>query len=68
LPIEDISAARGRTSIERRGITFQTDAYVLEGHVIWGATARIIELLLERLDMTVPGALRLRTTEPDPSP
>jgi hypothetical protein len=28
-------------------VSFQTDAYVLDGHVIWGATARILELLLE---------------------
>lgn len=62
LPVEDISAAKGKTSIERRGITFETDAYVLEGHVIWGATARIIELLLERLDISTPGEPRLRTS------
>ena len=62
------SAPPGRkTSIERRGITFQTDAYVLDDHVIWGATARIIELLLERLEMGTPGALRL-AAKPHPAP
>ncbi len=62
------SASRKTAKLERRGITFQTDAYVLEGHVIWGATARIIELLLESLDMSAPGALRLRTTKSNPTP
>jgi hypothetical protein len=35
--------------MERRGISFDTDAYVVGEHLIWGATARIIEHLLERL-------------------
>ena len=41
-------AARAR-EIERRGFTFETDAYILDGHLIWGATFRIIEDLLEQL-------------------
>jgi 8-oxo-dGTP pyrophosphatase MutT (NUDIX family) len=49
LPLERLRAARSTAEIERRGIQFQTDAYVLEEHVIWGATARILEHLLERL-------------------
>ena len=35
--------------MERRGFTFETDAYMVGEHLIWGATARIIEHLLERL-------------------
>jgi len=49
LPLRAISAGRTRTQMERRGFTFETDAYVVEEHLIWGATARIIENLLERL-------------------
>jgi len=49
LPVEALRKARTKTEIERRGITFETDAYVLDGHIIWGATARILEHLLERL-------------------
>ncbi len=55
LPIEELRRGRTRTSIERRGFTFQTDAYVVDGHLIWGATARILEQLLERLQRTGPG-------------
>jgi 8-oxo-dGTP pyrophosphatase MutT (NUDIX family) len=49
LPLSGLREGRTRTRLERRGITFETDAYVLDGHLVWGATFRIIELLLERL-------------------
>ena len=42
--------ARTRAELKRRGITFQTDAYVLDGEIVWGATARILENLLGRLE------------------
>jgi 8-oxo-dGTP pyrophosphatase MutT (NUDIX family) len=50
LPLEALRAGRTHTRIERRGITFETDAYVVDEHLIWGATARILEHLLEELD------------------
>jgi 8-oxo-dGTP pyrophosphatase MutT (NUDIX family) len=49
LPLDALRAGRTRTRIERRGISFETDAYVVDEHLIWGATARILESLLERL-------------------
>jgi 8-oxo-dGTP pyrophosphatase MutT (NUDIX family) len=48
LPLRTLRASRTRTQLERRGVSFETDAYVVDGNVIWGATARIMELLLER--------------------
>jgi 8-oxo-dGTP pyrophosphatase MutT (NUDIX family) len=59
LPLAGVRAARTKTTIERRGITFETDAYVLDGHVIWGATARILQHLLERLSSGPAGQLSL---------
>ncbi len=56
LSLEEVRASRTRTLIKRRGFTFETDAYVLGEQVIWGATARIIENLLERLAAGLPGA------------
>lgn len=44
-----VREARGRTTIERRGFVFETDAYLFDGHVLWGATARIVEDLLRRV-------------------
>ena len=55
LPLNGLRESRTRTRLERRGITFETDAYVLDGHLVWGATFRIIELLLERLREGGPG-------------
>jgi 8-oxo-dGTP pyrophosphatase MutT (NUDIX family) len=47
--LRDVRAGRTRTRMERRGIAFETDAYVFDGQLVWGATARILEGLLERL-------------------
>ena len=33
-----------------RGVPFKTPTYAVDGHFVWGATARIVETLLERLD------------------
>lgn len=49
LPLRDVHASRTRTEIERRGFRFEVDAYILDGHLIWGATFRILEELIERL-------------------
>jgi 8-oxo-dGTP pyrophosphatase MutT (NUDIX family) len=49
LPLHALRQGRTRTRLERRGISFETDAYVVEKSLIWGATARIIEELLQRL-------------------
>jgi 8-oxo-dGTP pyrophosphatase MutT (NUDIX family) len=50
LPIRTLRAGRTRTRMERRGITFETDAFLVDEHLIWGATARILENLVEQLD------------------
>ena len=70
LPLPALRSGRTRTRLERRGISFETDAYVVDGHLIWGATARILAHLLERLD-TSPAdggaAFELRSSGPDRS-
>jgi 8-oxo-dGTP pyrophosphatase MutT (NUDIX family) len=53
--LEELRGALTRTRIERRGFEFETDAYVLDGLVIWGATARILEHLLARQDTLLDG-------------
>jgi 8-oxo-dGTP pyrophosphatase MutT (NUDIX family) len=52
LPLGALRAGKTRTRLERRGISFETSAYVVDEHLIWGATARILENLLERLQAT----------------
>jgi 8-oxo-dGTP pyrophosphatase MutT (NUDIX family) len=49
LPLDGIREGRTRTQLTRRGITFETDAYMVDEHLIWGATARILEQLFEWL-------------------
>jgi 8-oxo-dGTP pyrophosphatase MutT (NUDIX family) len=50
LPLRTLREGRTRTQLERRGISFETDAYIVQEHLIWGATARILENLLEQSD------------------
>jgi hypothetical protein len=50
LTLQHLREGRTRTRMERRGVSFETDAYLVDEHLIWGATARIIQDLLERLD------------------
>jgi len=50
LPVQLLRESRTHTRMERRGFTFETDAYIVDEHLIWGATARIIENLLHRLE------------------
>jgi len=54
LSLSQLRAGRTRTQIVRRGFTFETDAYIVEQHLIWGATAWIVDHLLERLQTTGP--------------
>jgi hypothetical protein len=56
LPLRALQESRTRTRLERRGFSFETDAYILDGHLIWGATYRILENLIERLESDDPDA------------
>jgi 8-oxo-dGTP pyrophosphatase MutT (NUDIX family) len=56
LPLKALRESRTRTQIERRGISFETDAYIVDDHLIWGATARILEHLLKRTDQLLPAS------------
>jgi 8-oxo-dGTP pyrophosphatase MutT (NUDIX family) len=47
--LREVRAGRTRTRMVRRGIAFETDAYVFDDQLVWGATARILEGLLERI-------------------
>ena len=60
LPLDALREGRTRTRMERRGISFETDTYVVGEHLIWGATARILEELLERVDSLMPPTAHTR--------
>jgi 8-oxo-dGTP pyrophosphatase MutT (NUDIX family) len=48
LRLDDLRAGHGERRLVRRGIPFRTPTYEAGGHVIWGATARILSELLAR--------------------
>jgi 8-oxo-dGTP pyrophosphatase MutT (NUDIX family) len=54
LPLEAVRHGYGRRRLVRRGMPFRTDSYEVDGHVIWGATARIVADLLERVGRAPP--------------
>jgi 8-oxo-dGTP pyrophosphatase MutT (NUDIX family) len=56
LPLASVAAGYGRRTVLRRGSTIRTDTYVVDGHTIWGATARIVADLLERIEIASAGA------------
>ena len=56
--MQALRAGQTRTRMERRGISFETDTYTVKEHLIWGATARILDELLERIDALLSRRLR----------
>ena len=49
LSLPDLRSGYGRRRMIRRGVPFRTDVYVVGDHLIWGATARILGDLLDRV-------------------
>ena len=49
LPLETLRAAYGERRLVRKGIPFRTPTYEVGGHLIWGATGRILQDLLGRI-------------------
>jgi 8-oxo-dGTP pyrophosphatase MutT (NUDIX family) len=49
LSLSDLLAGYEHKRLIRRGVPIKTDTYTVRGHLIWGATARILAGLLERL-------------------
>lgn len=47
--LDDLEAAYAKRRLVRRGVPIKTDTYLISDKLIWGATARILGLLLERL-------------------
>jgi 8-oxo-dGTP pyrophosphatase MutT (NUDIX family) len=47
--LPDLVAGHEMRRLVRKGVPFKMPTYTVEGHLVWGATARIVESLLERL-------------------
>ena len=49
LSLPDLASGHEMKRLIRKGVPIKTDTYTVEGNFIWGATARIVGALLERL-------------------
>jgi 8-oxo-dGTP pyrophosphatase MutT (NUDIX family) len=48
-PLHRLRDGYARRRLLRRGVPFRTDVYCVDEHLIWGATARIVADLLDRV-------------------
>jgi 8-oxo-dGTP pyrophosphatase MutT (NUDIX family) len=59
LSLSDLLAGYARRRLVRRGLPIRTDTYLVDDHLIWGATARILADLFDRIDgLALNGATR----------
>ena len=54
LTLQDLRDGYARRRLMRRGVPFRTDTYLVGDHLVWGATARMLADLFERLDRAAP--------------
>jgi 8-oxo-dGTP pyrophosphatase MutT (NUDIX family) len=50
LSLRDVVAGFEMKRLVRKGVPFRTVTYTVDGSLIWGATARIVQTLLERVE------------------
>ena len=50
LSLRDLVAGHEMKRLVRKGVPFRTVTYTVGDHLVWGATARIVENLLERVE------------------
>jgi hypothetical protein len=50
LSLRDLRAGRQRKPLLQFGVPVPTVSFVVDGHLVWGATGRMLEHLLKRLD------------------
>jgi 8-oxo-dGTP pyrophosphatase MutT (NUDIX family) len=48
-PLAELATGHEMKRLIRRGVPIRTPTYTVAGHLIWGATARIVQSLLDRL-------------------
>ena len=48
--LAELTSGHEMKRLIRKGVPIRTPTYTVDGHLIWGATARIVQSLLERLE------------------
>jgi 8-oxo-dGTP pyrophosphatase MutT (NUDIX family) len=54
LHLDELRSGYGMRRLVRRGVPIKTPTYVVGDHLVWGATARILQSLFERLEGQPP--------------
>jgi 8-oxo-dGTP pyrophosphatase MutT (NUDIX family) len=49
LSVPDLVRGHEMRRLIRKGVPIRTPTYTVDGHLVWGATARIVQLFLERV-------------------
>jgi 8-oxo-dGTP pyrophosphatase MutT (NUDIX family) len=49
LSLPDLVRGHEMKRLVRKGVPFRTPTFTVDGHLVWGATARIVQTLLDRL-------------------
>jgi 8-oxo-dGTP pyrophosphatase MutT (NUDIX family) len=63
LPLDELLSGYARRRLVRRGVPIRTDTYVLGENLIWGATARILADLFDRIGpLLSPGSSKGRVS------
>ena len=50
LSLPELVAGHEMQRLLKKGVPIKTPTYTVDGHFVWGATGRIVQLLLERLE------------------
>ncbi|MGB0092745.1 MAG: CoA pyrophosphatase [Solirubrobacteraceae bacterium] len=61
LPLSALLRGYGRRRLIRRGLPIRTDTYLVGDNLIWGATARILSDLFDRIEPLLPSRDGRRT-------
>jgi len=67
LPLDALLAGYARRRLIRRGMPIRTDTYLVGDHLIWGATARILADLFDRIRPLLNGETPKRRVSPSRS-
>jgi 8-oxo-dGTP pyrophosphatase MutT (NUDIX family) len=67
LPLDALQAGYARRRLTRRGVPIRTDTYLVGQHLIWGATARILADLFDRIGPLLKGEDSRRRVSPSRS-
>jgi 8-oxo-dGTP pyrophosphatase MutT (NUDIX family) len=67
IPLQELLSGYGRRRLVRRGVPIRTDTYLVGENLIWGATARILADLFDRIGPLVDNTRTRKRVSPSRS-